>query len=624
MLLCIYAGVSSALQAQDCQCAIEKEFVERVEQHRANGDMNTAMEMANALVADEYVFCRFMGLDLLFQIFFEEERINEAAECLTRQNDLGNQISCNPSLLTHLYLNNARYQYQVSNYSASVQFCYKLIPLAEKNNDVESIISARQILVQILSFLDRDMESAQIARGSYQLIMNSPDSRRKADYLQWLVKNYDGFFTSTNDPAYLDTMSILSEEVRRVASSFNNTQALIENYWSTDYICYYRGSYQLGLNYLDSAFRLVNYSKDGQQIARLHLSKAWDYCELKNFPRAFFHHDSSLYYFRKYYSAYELSNGFTDGAEIYAQAGDFKTAYSYYQSGMAIRDSISSVVVSNTISELEQKYNKDINERIIEDLSQDKEISDQKEKVSSLKTRLLIGVIVVIVLLVVIGVFIYRQRLLKQRHEKLEVEQRLNRTRMNPHFFFNALTSLQDLSLDPNRVNELPQYLGKYAKIMRLTLENTYHEMISIEEEIEYVTKYMEIQQLRFPGKFEYNIVIDKNIDTFDLLMPAMILQPFVENSIEHGFSEINHKGIIEISLSLVGDQLQVTIVDNGSKSHKGSSHAGYPSRARQIIADRLRLLNERLHSKASFTVLEDTQDSGYKIVLLLPMIKPT
>lgn len=609
--------------AQNCECnkadLLNKDFNEYIDM----ANFKAASNIADELLKEPSQKCKFEALNKLFEVNQLQKKFLEAKFILLEQEKLLKRMDCDSiPLLIKNYTNWAVYNYRQGSYTDAIKYCYQVIPLAESINDIRSIITSKQIIVQVLSYMNRDKESSTMAQQCYSIIMNAPESAEKADYMVWLVKHYDGFYNLEGNPAYLDTMNMLLHQGIEVARKFNNKDALIESYISLDYSCYYTENYKLGLSYLDSAFMIVNYNKDRRELARMHSGKAWDYALLGQFSKAFFHHDSSLYYFKNYYQDYELSLGYTDGAEIYAMSGDFKTAYSYYQKGISIRDSLSSVNVSNTITELEQKYNKEVNERTITELNQEKVIANERQNVARLRTRLLIGVIILILLLVVIIIFIYRQRLLKQKQEKLEVEQRLNRSRMNPHFFFNALTSLQDLSLDPTRNKDLAIYLGKYSKIMRQTLESTYHELISVEEELDYIKKYLDIQLLRFPDKFVYQINVSDEIDPEEYEMPAMLLQPFIENSIEHGFHQIQYQGKVEINVIPREGQLVVEIIDNGSKSDKESAHKGYPSRAIQIITDRLRLLNESRRSKASFSISEGLDGKGYKIVLVLPIIK--
>lgn len=623
LLFLIFLSAWCNIYSQKCECKDFVEIEKTINESISKGNYSRAEKEINTLVESDKIVCKLYGLNELFASYDAQRRFDLMPALLKQFEQLIPKVECDiKRWYSKFCFNTAVFYYRISNYSKSVEYCYQSISAAEGLNDVDLLLKTKQLLVQTLSYMNRDEEAALIVTQNYGLIMNSEDSYEKADHIVWLIKHYDVFYNTTGDPAYIDTMKFLCNEGRLVAKKFNNKDALVENYLSTDILYYYAEDYNIGLRYLDSALLIVNYLTDGKELARIHLSKAWDYISIGNRERAYFEHDSAMYYFKNFYQPYEVSAGYTDGAEIYSIAGDFKTAYKYYQRGIEIRDSITSITTSNKIAELEQKYNKQVNERRIVDLQQENEISKQKQFVSNLRLRLLGGTIILILLLIIIGVFIIRQRMLKQKNESLKMEMRLNRSRMNPHFFFNALTSLQNLSLDPLNADEVSIQLGRYSKIMRLTLESTYHELISLNEEIEFTEKYIQLQQMRFVGKFDYKIEIDEELDGDVIGVPAMILQPFVENSIEHGFHNINYLGLITISARMANNHIMITILDNGSKSEKESTHIGYPSRALQIINDRLRLLNKKYRSEAKFEITERKDTSGYQIVLTLPYIK--
>jgi LytS/YehU family sensor histidine kinase len=187
---------------------------------------------------------------------------------------------------------------------------------------------------------------------------------------------------------------------------------------------------------------------------------------------------------------------------------------------------------------------------------------------------------------------------------KLEAAQRLNRARMNPHFFFNALSSLQAFALQENDGKALAINLSKFSHSMRETLESTYKEYVTIDQEKDFLNEYLEFQKIRFPQKFTYAIKISDGIEQDDLLIPSMILQTFVENSIEYGFTGIDYAGHISINFEKGGTDLQIKISDN----RKGLSAIAkeeneHISRASQIIKDGIYLLNIKLKTKAAFRI---------------------
>jgi tetratricopeptide (TPR) repeat protein len=301
------------------------------------------------------------------------------------------------------------------------------------------------------------------------------------------------------------------------------------------------------------------------------------------------------------------------------EAGDYRTASNYLEIMYSYLDSTLSADKVTTVRELEQKYQKKENEAKISTLEQEKEIQ-------SLRIRSLIFAVVgaVIMALAVILILVVRQRvrLLRSRQAVLEAEQRLNRARINPHVFFNILSSLQTLSLDEKRRDEVPKYMAKYARLMRITLESTYSELTSLELELEYLEDYLALQNLRFPGLFRYSIDMEPDIDPSEVQVPPLMLQPFAENSIEHGFKQRTNQQPAELRVKVTrtGNGYVLAIEDNGTAEvESGTSHPGFPSRSSQIIEDRLFLLNRRSGRKAKFSLNRLQLPQGYRVELTVP-----
>lgn len=220
-----------------------------------------------------------------------------------------------------------------------------------------------------------------------------------------------------------------------------------------------------------------------------------------------------------------------------------------------------------------------------------------------------------------IGFFLRQQKL---RHQQviMETEQRLNRARMNPHFFFNALSTLQKFALRDHDGQAMASNLSKFSNIMRETLESTYKEYITVEQEIDFLNEYLEVQKIRFPKTFSYQIIADPNMEIDDVLIPSMILQPFVENSIEHGFSGIDYPGHVDIQFNASDKEIIITISDNGKgllTTYKENNE--HISRASQIIKDRIYLLNIKLKTKAGFSIDNNTDGKGALVKINLPLL---
>jgi len=298
---------------------------------------------------------------------------------------------------------------------------------------------------------------------------------------------------------------------------------------------------------------------------------------------------------------------------LYKRTGKYKEALIALENLMKFKQEILNKDRNQTINDLEVKYQTELKEAKISELNQQKEID-------GLRLKSLIGIVVAIVFVLIAVVFFYRQSVIKNKLQKMETEQRLNRARMNPHFFFNVLASIQTMILEEQDAGRTAIMISKFSKIMRQALESTYNELECIEEEKEFISNYLDIQKMRFDNKFKYEIEIANKINTNTLQVPSMLIQPFIENSIEHGFKDLPHEGLLTIKFELENNQLKVSCSDNGKGFRTSEKHKGYPSRATQIIKDRLALLNEQYKSNSHFDI-NTNENIGTSVVIYLPML---
>ncbi|HEY1040447.1 MAG TPA: histidine kinase, partial [Bacteroidia bacterium] len=158
-----------------------------------------------------------------------------------------------------------------------------------------------------------------------------------------------------------------------------------------------------------------------------------------------------------------------------------------------------------------------------------------------------------------------KQRRLKANQKNLEMEQQLLSAQMNPHFIFNALNSVQAFILEKS-AHEASDYLAKFSKLVRLVLNNTREKVLTLEREIEFLRSYIELEQIRFGNKFTVEFVVDESIDTYQVLIPPMLIQPYIENAIWHGLMPLKseRQGKLRVSFTEEERQLTIVIEDNG------------------------------------------------------------
>lgn len=175
-----------------------------------------------------------------------------------------------------------------------------------------------------------------------------------------------------------------------------------------------------------------------------------------------------------------------------------------------------------------------------------------------------------ILLLIFVGYLIFRY-LLNQEKEKSKLKQTIKdvemqtlRSQMNPHFLFNSLNSINSFIVQ-QKSKEASTYLTTFSKLMRNILDNSRHETINLEKEIETVKMYLKLETARLDHCFDYQIIIDKDIDTEFVHIPPLIIQPFVENAIWHGLVNKKENGFLKIEVSEIQESMiNIKITDNG------------------------------------------------------------
>jgi two-component system LytT family sensor kinase len=174
---------------------------------------------------------------------------------------------------------------------------------------------------------------------------------------------------------------------------------------------------------------------------------------------------------------------------------------------------------------------------------------------------------------------------------------------LNPHFTFNALSSIQGL-VNKGDIDAASKYLSSFGELLRETLKESKTDHISVTKELENLEIYIGLEQLRYP--FTYNLNVDRNIDLYSSTIPPFLLQPFVENSIKHGFSKMNGQGKLHVSISKNGETMVVKIIDNGPGFDYGSIKEGY---GMSLSRRRIELLNSNYGEELITLQVENTNE---------------
>ena len=342
--------------------------------------------------------------------------------------------------------------------------------------------------------------------------------------------------------------------------------------------------------------------------------------------------DSAIYYYQK---AIELMNNELVENHVPIHYNGLKEAYHKkhdYKNALLAADSAYTITLRNIkraevakIEEVHEKYQSVKKDKDIHDL---KKINILIEKSARQQRWMIISISLVIITALALLATMYRQRLLnnrnallKEENRRLNTDRKMLQAQLNPHFIFNSIANLQGL-ISASNTDLASKYLSTFSKLLRDILEQSRKDFIPLEEEVQSIINYLNLQQMRFSGLFDYNIHIDSKIDKENLLIPPMLIQPFIENSIEHGFRNINYKGKLDVLFLEEEDRLLINILDNGRgiENHSGKEK-NKTSLSRIILKERLEALFTDTNHPARFMVADRKEQGlkGVEIKISLP-----
>lgn len=218
-----------------------------------------------------------------------------------------------------------------------------------------------------------------------------------------------------------------------------------------------------------------------------------------------------------------------------------------------------------------------------------------------LKSKLFYGLLLLLIIVLVVLIQKYISKRKQKEADYLqkikETEMQMLRSQMNPHFMFNTLNSINSYIIQ-NKTEDASAYLTTFSKLMRNILQNSKEQSITLENELQTLRLYIQLESARLEHSFSYTIKVDENISEKDIYVPPLIIQPFVENAIWHGLRNKIGKGDLSISVYVNGaNELKIYVQDNGVGREKSAklktNQISHKSYGMEITRDRLKMLDE-------------------------------
>jgi tetratricopeptide (TPR) repeat protein len=378
--------------------------------------------------------------------------------------------------------------------------------------------------------------------------------------------------------------------------------------------------------YSEKALEFSRTINDENGISSALLNLGNDYYEKGDFQLAESYYLQCLKTSQKISSRKKITEIYDALAKLYHRIHQDNKAYGYHLKYSMLKDSLINEENTKQIAELKTRYELEKKDKQLKILSHENYL--QKESITHYNF-LLVSILLIASLISVIAILLVRQNRLKARQQTIELQQKLLRSQMNPHFIFNTLFSIQTYMLENDAISA-SRFLSKFAKLMRHILENSKHEFVTLENEIEFVNEYLFIQQLRFDESFKYEVVFDeKEEEASQIMIPPMLSQPFIENAIDHGIRNIERKGIVKLVFSISENNLIVSIEDNGigfyHKEHGHQKLKNHKSTGVENTRQRIKILAAKYKSKDLFEIRdlnqENPQKNGTIITFAIPLI---
>lgn len=248
-------------------------------------------------------------------------------------------------------------------------------------------------------------------------------------------------------------------------------------------------------------------------------------------------------------------------------------------------------------------------------------------------------IILTIILLMVLILLIVKQAILsvqKREAEKTRINQLISESQlsalqaqMNPHFIFNAINGIQNYILN-KKEEEAYSYLTKFSQLVRLVLNNSRNKELTLQDELDMLALYIELEQLRFDHAFDYQLSIAPTVDPYAIEIPSMLIQPYVENAIWHGLMNLKNErsGQLKLVISTENNLLKIVIEDNGvgrAKANEFKTNAIHHPVGMQLTEERLNIINNVRKTNEVKVVIHDLvneaqQAMGTKVELYLPL----
>lgn len=530
---------------------------------------------------------------------------------------------------------------KLEKFDEAIKYYNDFLALSTKKNDEDDIVFATNGLARC----NQELQNYDDSENYYQQAYTLEQTRNNPIGLVNASNNLGNFYETVNDSVaafnYFDTSLVVAQNATTTditqTLTANGTPDLTVQATNTYFVNadnYYgnRGMIdeQIQVNQQAIEFNEENGNPELVNKANLNLGKL--NLQKKNSKDAIEYLRNSIDISEELGQLEAKEEALEAITEAYKEEGDYEQALLSFEELVKIQDSIQkeknkqSLLANNLSVELEQKEEQI--ELLLENesLKEDAYASDieKREAENQNKQYIIYALMGILLILTAAALLIVRSNRERAKTNML-LELKSLRTQMNPHFIFNSLNSVNGF-ISKNDDRSANKYLSRFSQLMRLVLENSKYDFVSLESELKIIELYMELEHLRFQDKFDYELNISSEISVDSIEIPPMLVQPYIENAIWHGLRYLEDKGNLTVNVKQKNDTLTWTISDNGigrkaSAEMKTKNQKLGKSTGMKNIEQRLGILN-KMHSTQMKTSIIDLAEGGTQVILEIPIKK--
>lgn len=547
-----------------------------------------------------------------------EEAVSNFKESLKLFTDINNTLGMANSLKNIAII----YQEQ-GNYPLALEYDNKALLLAKEIQDSAGIANSynnMSIIYKLQKNYDKSLELLEKAVTIQEKLKND-----KA--IAGIKNNIASIYMRKDDNS---TAIKYLEEALEINREINALSQIVECLNNLGYAYVSLKKYDDAGRYYEEAKNISLEIDHKESLCYSYLGIADSYMEQKKYNQALPNALNSLELATEFSYLDYKKEAHKVLSEIYEVNGDYKNAFVHHKEYKILNDSLFNKenIEKTAQIEYEYKYKQQLDSASLRELKLKTTVLATSQDLVKSQRNYLWAVIAFLLISILLGsvIFYLKYRNMKSNSQNIIMEQKLLRSQMTPHFIFNSLSILQGMILNKEEKKSVT-YLSRFSKLLRIILENSRDKVVVLSQEIVAVENYLALQNLENEA-YEYSVVVDDSLDTSSLKVPPMLIQPFVENAIEHAFGNQIEDRKIDVHISFSEQKLICTISDNGigvdNQKFSPRKNRNKKSLATTITSERLNLLSKDFKMHGSVTV-EDRRkynEQGTLVTIEIPYKK--